>query len=207
MNSADAGAIEALRAAQGGDTRPLWTELEGYRNRLRRMVVLRMHPGVRGRIDASDVVQESFLEVSQRLDQFLDEEKMPFFVWVRFLTVQKLQQLHRFHLGAAVRDARREARAGLGAGPAASSVQIAKTLAASGLSPSQSLAAEEQIERLEKVLGELAVDDVEIIALRHFEELTNVQIAHVLGLKESAASHRYLTAIRRVKAQLERGEQ
>lgn len=204
VDRAKSESFEFLRAAQGGDTRPLWAALERDRDRLRRMVALRMHPRVQGRIDASDVVQESFMEVSRRLDQFLDEDKMPFFIWVRFLTLQKLQQLHRFHLGAKARDARREVATQMGLGPAASSVQIAQTLAASGLSPSENLAEEEQIACLEQALEELPVEDVEIIALRHFEELANAEIAHVFGLTESAASHRYLSAIRRVKALLER---
>ena len=142
---------EMLRAARAGDVRQLWAALDGYRDRLRRIVSLRMHPGIKGRVDPSDVVQESLMEVSRRLDRFLEEEKMPFFIWVRFLTVQKLQQQHRFHLGAEARDARREVRATVSLGPAASSLQIAQSLVADVLSPSQNLAEAERIALLETV--------------------------------------------------------
>lgn len=204
MSEQPGDSFEILQAARDGDSGPLWSALEGYRGRLKRMVSLRMHPRIQGRVDASDVVQESLLEVSQRLDRFLGEDKMPFFVWVRFITVQKLQQLHRFHLGAEGRDARREVRANVGAGPAASSLQIAKDLVASGLSPSQHVGEEEQILKLQDALTELSADDLEIVALRHFEELSNVEVAHVLDIKQSAASRRYLRAIVRIKEKLEK---
>ncbi|MGE3167198.1 MAG: sigma-70 family RNA polymerase sigma factor [Planctomycetota bacterium] len=189
--------------ARAGNPGPLWDALEQYRARLNRLVALRMHPRARGRIDASDVVQEALLEVSQRLDHFLAQGEMPFFLWVRYLTVQKLQQLHRFHLGAEARDARREVLANVNLGPAASSLVLARSLAASGLSPSQHVAEAERFERLERVLEGLDAVDLEVIALRHFEELSNREAAQVLGLKESAASRRYLRAVVRIREQLE----
>lgn len=189
-----------MTAARAGNTGPLWSALDAYRDRLRRMIAFRMHRGIQGRVDASDIVQESFLEVVQRLDRFLDEDKIPFYVWVRFITLQKLQQQLRYHLGAEARDARREVRAGFG-GPESTfgAFELARSLVASGLSPSKNLAEEERISRLQGVLGELGVDDLEVIALRHFEELSNSEAAHVLGIKESAASRRYLRAIVRLK--------
>jgi RNA polymerase sigma-70 factor (ECF subfamily) len=96
-----------LRAAAGDRAR--WGKrLEQHRERLRRMLVLRLYPRLQGRIDASDVLQETYLEASARLAEYLDNPVMPFFLWLRFLAGQKLVTLHRHHLGTRMRDACRE---------------------------------------------------------------------------------------------------
>src|SRR5262245_38270166 len=97
---------KALRSIAGGDQSAIGALLEEYRPRLARMIGVRMDPALRGRIDASDVIQETFVEVSERLPRYLERQEMPFFLWVRFLTGQKLLQIHRRHLEAGVRDVR-----------------------------------------------------------------------------------------------------
>ena len=81
--------------------------LEGYRARLRRMVSLRLDPRLRRRVDSSDVIQEAFVDVTRRLEEYRSTPKMPFYLWVRLLTAQKLMEFHRRHLGAQRRDVRR----------------------------------------------------------------------------------------------------
>ncbi len=177
--------------------------LEEYRPRLRRMVDLRLDPRVRGRIDASDVLQEAFVEVVDRLPVYRETRGMPFFLWVRLITGQKIAQMHRHHLGAEKRDARREAGRGAASVPAASSPALAGVLAASGLtSPSRAAMREEELARVERALEELSETDREVLALRHFEQLTNVEVSHVLGTTEAAASIRYWRAVERLRGAL-----
>ncbi|MEW6743922.1 MAG: sigma-70 family RNA polymerase sigma factor [Planctomycetota bacterium] len=178
--------------------------LEGYRERLRRMVELRIDPRIRGRIDTSDVIQDAYVEVMDRLPHYRKSPDMPFYLWVRFITGQKLAQLHRRHLGALQRDARRDVDLEIGGAPAASSSVIASALAATGLtSPSGAAMRGEEVARLEKGLESLRPTDREILVLRHFEQLGNSDVARVLGLSEAAASARYWRAARRLREVLE----
>jgi RNA polymerase sigma-70 factor (ECF subfamily) len=105
------------------------------RARLRQMVALRLDPRLQGRLDPSDVLQEAFIEAARRLDEYIQARPMPIFLWVRRITVQKLADLHRQHLGAKARDARREAS--IHQGPHASSATLAAQIVDQSLAPSQ----------------------------------------------------------------------
>src|SRR5437870_9707080 len=114
-------------AAQGDKER--WGDLLArHRERLRRMVALRLDHRLQGRIDPSDVIQEAYLEASNRLADYLRQPSMPFFLWLRFITGQKLLELHRHHLGAQARDAGREVSLYRGALPETSSAALAAQL-------------------------------------------------------------------------------
>jgi len=99
---------QLLEQAARGDPGALGTLLVRHGDRLRRMVALRMDRRLQGRIDASDVIQEAYLEASARLAEYLRDPSMPFFLWLRFLTGQKLVTLHRHHLGVQMCDAGQE---------------------------------------------------------------------------------------------------
>jgi RNA polymerase sigma-70 factor, ECF subfamily len=182
-----------------GDQEAL-AELFGiYRDRLRRMVKLRLDRRLQGRIDPSDVLQEAFLDVARRAGEYSANAPMPFYLWLRFLTAQRLIAVHRQHLGAKMRDADLEVSLYRGAWPQASSVSLAARLLGRLPSPSQAaLRAEVQI-RLQEALNSMEPLDREILTLRHFEELSNSETAAVLGIQKSAASNRYMRALRRLK--------
>ena len=170
-----------------------------HRERLRRMVRLRLDRRLLGRVDPSDVLQEAFLDIAQRAEEYLADPKMPPFLWLRFLTTQKIALIHRRHLGAQLRDAGREISLHRGAYPHASSISLAHQLLGRMTSASQAaLRAEMQI-RLQVILNGMDPIDREVLALRHFEELTNAETAEVLGLRKSAASNRYIRALQRLR--------
>src|SRR5690349_2316396 len=98
MTTDPSDSLELLRRAGQGDAQALGQLLEEHRKRLRRMVRLRLDPRLQGRIDPSDVIQEAYLEAAERLAEYLRDPKMPFFLWLRFLTGQKLLELRRRHL-------------------------------------------------------------------------------------------------------------
>ena len=187
------GEIDANRLAE---------TLEGFRPRLRRMLRLRMAPHLRARMDESDVLQEAFVEATRRAHEYAAAPDVPFFVWIRFLTVQRLGKAHRRHLGIQARDARREVPLDGRLGPEASSVALADVLQARGDTPSVALAREERRKRVIAALEGLDAMDREILALRHFEGLSNAECAHVLGLTGPGASRRYTRAARRLAARL-----
>lgn len=229
----DDGEVERRldRAAQ--DHEAIGPVLEAYRERVERMLRLRMDPRVAGRVGISDVMQDAFLEIAKRLPSYLDERgewrdsaatkgvddavstessepaargPMPFFPWVRFIASQALAQVHRTHLGTLARDAGRDLpiEGAMWAGHGASSMMLASALMQSGISPSGAAALEEQREMLADALAELSDSDREILFLRHFEQLSNREVAAVLGLAKSGASVRHLKALKRLQHALAR---
>src|SRR5207302_7015680 len=146
-----------------------------------------------------DVIQEAFLEASVRLPDYLREPSMPFFLWLRFLTGQKLVELHRHHLGAQMRDAGREISLYRGSLPGASSAALAAQLLGHDTRPSEAAIRAERKLRLQEALNGMDPLDREVLALRHFEQLNNTETAQALGLQESAASKRYIRALKKLK--------
>ena len=187
-----------LRAADG-DRESWGALLARHRERLRRMVALRLDRRLQGRIDASDVIQEAYLEASERLADYLRDRSMPFFLWLRFITGQKLLALHRHHLGTHMRDASREVSLYHGPFPQASSVSLAAHLLGRLTSPSQAAVKAELRVRVQEALNRMDALDREVLALRHFEQMNNAEIARVLGISETAASNRFVRALMRLK--------
>ncbi len=173
--------------------------LEGLRPRLRRMVALRLDPRLHGRIDPSDVIQETYLEASGRLAEYLQKPTMPFFLWLRFLAGQKLVTLHRHHLGRQMRDAHREVSLYRGRLPETSSAALAAHLLGHETRPSEAAVRAELKIRLQEALNTMDPLDREILALRHFEQLSLAESAEVLKLTESGACRRHLRALKRLK--------
>ena len=163
------------------------------------MVALRLDRRLQGRVDASDVIQEAFLEASTRLPDYLRQPDMPFFLWLRFLTGQKVMELHRRHLGAQMRDAGREISLYRGSLPEASSVALAAQLLGHDTRPSEAAIRAERKIRLQEALNSMDPLDREVLALRHFEQLTRAETAQVLGIEEAAAAKRYVRALKRLK--------
>ena len=192
-------ASQVERAASGDQA--LWGELlERQRARLRKLVVLRLDSRLQGRVDPSDVIQEAFLDASRRLPDYAREPSpMPFYLWLRFLTGQKLMELHRRHLGAQARDVSREITLHRGPMPQATSAAIAAQLLGRQTSPSQAAIRAERKLRIQEALNRMDPIDREVLVLRHFEELSNAETAQALGLEKTAASNRYIRALRRLK--------
>lgn len=197
---------EELAALEGAGERRdevLGRLFEQHRARLRKMVHLRMDPKLRARIDASDVLQETYVEVSARLGDYLDDPRMPFFVWLRFLTAQKLVAFYRHHVATQKRDVRRQVPIERKAFPAASSAVMAEQLIGRLDSPSGAAMQAEARRQVEEALEAMNPNDREVLVMRHFEQLSNLETAHELGLDTSAASKRYLRALQRLRGVLE----
>ena len=185
---------ELVERCRAGDERALEDLFSRHRDRLRHMIRLRSTPGLRRRIDDSDVLQEVYLEASRRVDEHLGDPRVPFFVWLRGIARQKLIDLYRHHLGAQVRDLRREV-----ALPGATSAVLAAQLVGDLDSPSEELQKAEVESRIREALEAMAPQDREVLVLRHFEQLSNGEVAEELRLSVSAASKRYLRAVMRLR--------
>src|SRR5438105_3291755 len=200
MTTPDSDEAELLRRAKAGEQQALAALFSRYRDRLRKMVRLRLDRRMAGRIDASDVLQDAYLDVARRFPEYAAAPAVPFYLWLRTLAGQRLVDLHRRHLGAQMRDAGQEVSLYRGALPAASSASLAQQLLAGLTSPTQAAIRAEMQVRLQEALNSMDPIDREVVGLRHFAELTNVEAAEVLGIETSAASKRYIRAIRRLKA-------
>jgi RNA polymerase sigma-70 factor, ECF subfamily len=196
----DSGTTEALLGRlRAGDQQALAELFERYRERLRRMVRLRLDRRLQGRVDPSDVLQDAYLDAARRAPDYAADPALPAFLWLRFLTGQRLLQVHRLHLGTQMRDAGQEVSLHRGALPQASSVSLAAQLLGRLTSPTAAAVRAELQIKLQEALNGMDPLDREVLTLRHFEELSNAEAAHVLGLSKTAASNRYVRALRRLK--------
>ena len=199
--SGESGTVDELTIRiRAGDPQALGQLFVAQRTRLRRMVQLRLDRRLQGRIDPDDVLQEAFVDASRRLAEYAaDARPMPPFLWLRFLTMQRLVTLHRLQLGVKSREAVREVSLYAGPLPAADSRSLAAQLLGRLTTPSRAaIRAEIQI-KMQEALNAMDPIDREVLALRHFEELNNNETAAVLGLHKAAASQRYVRALRRLK--------
>ena len=171
--------------------------------RLKRIVNFRLDYRLGGRVSESDVIQETYVRAAKRIDSFLQKDDMPFFVWLRLEVSQKLHEIHRHHFGAEKRDVRKEIKLGQNNDSGRTSMALAAHIVAQLTSPSRLIERAEQIAILEKTLGEMNELDREVIALRHFEELSNIETAKSLGIEPAAASKRYLRALKRLREIME----
>ena len=190
---------DLLRRAKTGDEDALAALFTHYRERLKRMVRLRLDRRLSGRVDASDVVQEAYLEAQKRLPDWARGDELPLFLWLRLVTGQKLIDCHRHHLGTKMRDAGQEVSLYRGALPEASSASLAAHLLGKMTSATQAAIRAEHKLIVQEALNSMDALDREVLVLRHFEHLSNDETALVLGLKKATASQRYVRALKRLK--------
>jgi len=195
---------EVLRRLGDGDENAVAELFSQHRERLLRMVAFRLDSRLKGRVDSDDILQEAYLDAVQRIGYFIGNPVTTIFVWFRMIVLQTMTNVHRRHLGTKMRDASLEApkrHQGVNESTVAS---ITGFLTGHLTSPSQAAIREEQSQQLTDALEGLAELDREILALRHFEELTNAESAEILGIEAKTASVRYFRAIRRLRGVLER---
>jgi RNA polymerase sigma-70 factor (ECF subfamily) len=186
-----------------GDRQALAELFAIYRPRLWRMVTFRLHPGLQGRIDADDVLQDAWLRAIDRIDHFFEGSEESSFLWFRSLVIQTLLDLHRFHLGTQKRTTARELSIESGWAAGSTSSCLAFHLSDSARSPSSNASRAELTKQLDSVLLGMNDVDREVLALRHFEALGNSEVARLLNMTEQAASVRYVRALGRLKQILE----
>ena len=187
---------ETIARLKAGDAHAFADLFATHRIRLRQMLEFRMGGRVRVREDASDVLQDVYLDAHQRIHHYLKKPEMSFFVWLRQLTKQRLIDVQRKHL-AVKRSVKQEVR--LAVRGAATSASIARHLVSRLASPSQIMIQDEMIVQIENGLDTLDEIDREVLALRHFEELRNTEVAEILGITRAGASNRYMRALTRLR--------
>jgi RNA polymerase sigma-70 factor (ECF subfamily) len=203
MPSDSSEVSDLLERAAAGDAEALRQLFSRYRDRLKRMVHLRLNRRLQGRVDDSDVIQEAYLEISKKLSDYAQAPELPLFLWLRHMTGLKLAEVHRRHLGTQLRDADREVSLHRGGLPEADSVSLAAQLLGKLTTPSQAAIKAEQRIYVQEALNSMDPIDREVLTLKHFEQLSTSEIAQVLGLSKAGAGSRYLRAIKRLREILE----
>ena len=190
---------EILKTLQSEGKEALARFFEQAKPRLKRIVNFRLDYRLSGRVSESDVIQETFVRAAQRMESYIQKAELPFFVWLRLELTQKLHELHRYHFTAERRDVRKELKFESPNHSGQTSLALAAHIVAQLTTPSLLVERAEQISLLENTLNEMNGLDREVIALRHFEELSNRETAEALGIEPAAASKRYLRALKRLQ--------
>ena len=188
-----------LLGARKGDGSAVNRLLDRHRQALRRMVQLRLDQKIQGRVDVSDIVQDVLVEANRRLPQYLENPVMSFHLWVRQIAKDRIIDAHRRHRVSAKRSVDREQPLAVPAASDHSTYELAAQIRDPELTPAEAATRQEMSQLVERALGRLGEQDCEIIIMRHYEQLSNMEIAESLGLTEPAASMRYLRTVRRLR--------
>lgn len=190
---------ELLADARRGREGAVDALLEKHRESLRRMVHTRMDQALNRRVDASDIVQDVLLEASQRLQDYLNDPRMPFGLWLRHIAQDRIIDLHRRHRLAARRSLDREQPLSPAAYQNNSSLDLAAQLRDREVTPAAATLRKELEGQFLAALEQMSEDDRDLLMMRHFEGLSNSDVAEILGLTPSAAGMRHLRALRRLR--------
>ena len=191
------GNDNVLERLRRGDKQALAELFGQHRDRLWHIVNLRLDERLKGRVDADDILQEVYLDAADRISHFINEHSGSFFVWLRLIATQTMANVRRRHVNAQRRDVRREVSMFSAHQPASTS--LALQLLGRLTTPSRAAMREETARQLEAAVEKMPATDREVLTLRHLEELTNKEVAEVLGIQTKAASIRYVRALKRLK--------
>ena len=199
---------EAARATQDlvalagqGDDDARRELLERYRDYLRRMVASRLDRRLAARLDPSDIVQETLAEAAGRMDDYLRNQTLPFFGWLRLIAGEHIRDAHRQHLFAQRRSITRESR--VPEFTDESAVDLVRQLMAHDTSPSNRLVRQERCEQVKEAMATLSPQDREVLAMRYVERLSTAEMAEALGISEAGVKARHLRAVVRMRGLLE----
>lgn len=198
MRTSDPDTEELVRRAGRGDGSAVEALFQRNRARLSQMIRLRMDPRMRGRIDPSDVIQETLVAASQRLPRYATERPLPFYPWLRQIAWEKLVHLHDRHLRAAKRSVAREQffRPDISD---ESALELAHRLVGTTSSPSADAVRQEMRERVRQALDEISADDREVLLLRYLEQMSSKEIGAILDVSEAAVNMRHMRALERIR--------
>jgi RNA polymerase sigma-70 factor (ECF subfamily) len=201
MAEADPDTEYLIEQASQGDPAARQQLLGRYRDRLRKMVRVRMDRRLAARVDPSDVIQEALADATAKLSDYLCRRPLPFYPWLRRLAWERLVKLHRRHIRAGVRSVSRE-DPGRPTLPDESALELARRLVDPGSSPSDHLVRKELCRRVQAALARLPVNDREVLVMRYLEQLSNAEIGAALGIREGAVKMRHLRALERIRGLL-----
>jgi len=201
MNDAeDAEPEELLRRAQNGNATALGQLLARYDDYLSLLARLQIGRRLQGKVDASDLVQETFFKAHRDFAGFRGATEAELVAWLRRILATSVADLVRRYVGSQRRDVRLERQ--LAEEMDRSSAVLERALAAPHSTPSQQAARREQSVRLATALGRLPAHYREVIILHHLEGLTLAQTAARLGRTEDSVEKLWTRALLQLRRAL-----
>lgn len=191
---------DLLQLARAGDAAVLGQLLELYRRYLALLARVQIGQRLQGKVDAEDLVQETFLEAHRNFGRFAGSSEAQFVAWLRQILAARLADLLRRYLGAQARDVRLERE--IADAFDRSSVLLDRGLVSPLSSPSQQAARREQAVLLADALGQLPDDYREALVLRHLEGLTFPEVARRMGRTLDSVEKLWLRALGKLRQQL-----
>lgn len=190
-----------LQRAVEGDRAAVNELLEGYRERLRKMVTSRLDTRLVARVDPSDVVQETLIVAADHLPGYVRQQPMPFYPWLRRLALQRLIDLERRHLRAERRSVLRE----VPQPPCNDSTihELARYVFAQAPGPHSAAVAAEREAVLRRALDALDESQREVLLLHYVEDLSLAEVGEVLQITADAARMRHFRALRQLRELLD----
>lgn len=179
---------ELIQRVARGDDHAASQLLALHRQRLRRMVAVRLNDQVLARVDPSDIVQETMIEAVRRLPEYSQTQPLPFYPWLRRLAWDQIVNVHRHHLKLQKRSVHREYR--FENVSEASQDMLVDRLVKSQTSPSGAAMRMELRNQIRNALTQLTPSHREILVLLFLERLTINEAAVVLGVTPEAARSR-----------------
>ena len=180
-----------LDRVAAGDVVALGHLLNLHRPYLKRVIDMRMDPALRARVDASDVVQETQVEIAKDIEKFIQQRPTSFRIWIRRKGLDHLADQRRRHIRTMKRSVLVEQNIS-----DVSSIAIARKLFSK--SPSKILGQIELREQVYRLIDQLSDIYREVLVLRHAEELTNAEVADLLEIDPNTARQRYGRAIHKL---------
>ncbi len=191
--------LELLAKAGNGNEDAVNELLERHRDAVRKLIRMRLDQRIQRRVDVSDVLQDVLIEANRRLQDYIKNPVMSFHLWLRQIAKDRMIDAFRRHRGSAKRSVDREQSLTAPQGSEQSSILLSQQLQDHELTPAAAATQKELAKKVEEAIGKLGPQDYEIIVMRHYEQLSNREVAEALELTEPAASMRYLRAIKRLK--------
>jgi RNA polymerase sigma-70 factor, ECF subfamily len=190
--------LRLLEQLEQGDRNAFEYLFARHRGSIREFAQRRISPRIQARLDSSDIVQETYLEASRMLDDFLARRPMPFSLWLTKTAYQRVAKAQRRHMGAAMRSVNREIPM-----PDGSSLLLAQRIVGSGSSPTDAVQRKECAQRVRQALCQLSDGEREVILMRVFERLTCREVACVLDITPEATQKRYARGLLKLRVLLQ----
>lgn len=195
---------ETIEQAKKGDEQSLGALLESYERYLKLLAEVQLGSRLRGKVDASDIVQETFLEAHRAIGRFRGDSSEQLVTWLKSILATRLANTMRHYLGTQARDIRLEERIGLSLDQSA--ISLGGILAAPGSSPSQHVASKEQSQMVAEALLRLPADYREVIVMRHLEGETFPTIATAMNRSVDSVEKLWLRGMAKLKREVQRGD-
>ena len=186
-----------LQDALAGDVATLGRLLELYRRYLALLARVQIGQRLQGKVDASDIVQETFLEAHRNFGLFRGTSEAQFVQWLRKILAANLANLLRRYLGTQGRDVRLERE--LAEALDRSSVMLDGALVAAQSSPSQQASRREQAVLVADALAALPEDYRTVLVLRHLDGLTFPEVAERMGRSVDSVEKLWLRGLTRLR--------